>query len=37
MSRFGQVEMSQSRPPGLRVLRCGDGRNGDDHDEHARD
>ena len=37
MSRFGQVEMSQSRPPELRALRCGDGKNGgDDHDEHAR-
>ena len=37
MSRFGQVEMSQSRPPELLVLKCGDGRNsGDDHDEHAR-
>ena len=36
MSRFGQVEMSQSRPPELRALRCGDGNNGgDDHDEHA--
>ena len=40
MSRFGQVEMSQSRPLELRVLSCGDGRNSpddqSDHDEPSR-
>jgi len=37
MSRFSEVEMSQSRPPKVRGLRCGDGRNSsNDHDEHAR-